>query len=119
MYLSPILLNQATKKINRYKTCRRMTVYLILPIVVISWMIGAHIGEVLHNEMMDSNVAMVAIFVLAFSYHRLDINITHSTANLKRLEDAPESLRSDPINGVVSLERQVNRSFWNVLKKGF
>lgn len=121
MNLSPLLLNKTTRKVNRYEMYRRMITYLALPILVTSWMIGPHIAELLptYYEMMDVASATFAGFVMGFVYIRIDTNIEHTLADLKRLEEAPESLRSNKIDGVVSLERQVNRSFWDVLKRGF
>ena len=121
MNLSPLLLDKTTRKVNRYEMYRRMITYLALPILVISGMIGQHIAELLptYIEMMSVASATFAGFLMAFIYIRIETNIKYTLADLKRLEEAPESLRTDPINGVVSLERQVNRSFWDVLKRGF
>jgi hypothetical protein len=120
MHLSPILITEVTKKVNKYKIYLRMIVFLAVPILVISWMIGTHIATtLLHYEMMSVGCATFAGFLMAFIYIRIETNIEYTLADLKRLEEVPESLRTDPINGVVSLERQVNRSFWDVLKRGF
>gem|GEM_PF-6335862 len=83
-------------------------------------MIGMHITSVLpHLEKMNVGCATVVAFLMTFIYIRIETNIEYTLADLKRLEEAPESLRSNPVNGVPSLERQVNRSFWNLLKRGF
>jgi len=83
-------------------------------------MIGMHITSVLpHLEKMNVGCATVVAFLMTFIYIRIETNIEYTLADLKRLEEAPESLRSNPVNGVASLERQVNRSFWNLLKRGF
>ena len=120
MHLSPLLITEVTKKVNKYKIYLRMIVFLAVPILVISWMIGTHIATtLLHYEMMSVGCATFAGFLMAFIYIRIETNIEYTLADLKRLEEVPESLRTDPINGVVSLERQVNRSFWDVLKRGF
>ena len=120
MHLSPILITEATKKVNKCEIYLRMIVFLAVPILVISWMIGTHIATtLLHYEMMSVGCATFAGFLMAFIYIRIETNIEYTLADLKRLEEVPESLRTDPINGVVSLERQVNRSFWDVLKRGF
>ena len=120
MHLSPLLINEVTKKVNKYKIYLRVIVFLAVPILVISWMIGTHIATtLLHYEMMSVGCATFAGFLMAFIYIRIETNIEYTLADLKRLEEVPESLRTDPINGVVSLERQVNRSFWDVLKRGF
>jgi hypothetical protein len=120
MHLSPILITEVTKKVNKYKIYLRVIVFLAVPILVISWMIGTHIATtLLHYEMMSVGCATFAGFLMAFIYIRIETNIEYTLADLKRLEEVPESLRTDPINGVVSLERQVNRSFWDVLKRGF
>ena len=120
MHLSPILITEVTKKVNKYKIYLRMIVFLAVPILVISWMIGTHIATtLLHYEMMSVGCATFAGFLMAFIYIRIETNIECTLADLKRLEEAPESLRSNPVNGVASLERQVNRSFWNLLKRGF
>jgi len=121
MNLSPLLLDKTTRKVNRYEIYRRMITYLALPILVISGMIGQHIAELLptYIEMMSVASATFAGFLMAFIYIRIESHIEHTKAHLKRLNEAPESLRSDAFDGVISLERQVNRSFWNVLKLGF
>jgi len=120
MHLSPLLITEVTKKVNKYKIYLRVIVFLAVPILVISWMIGTHIATtLLHYEMMSVSCATFAGFLMAFIYIRIETNIEYTLADLKRLEEVPESLRTDPINGVVSLERQVNRSFWDVLKRGF
>ena len=120
MHLSPLLVSQVTKKVNNYKIYLRMIVFLAVPILVISWMVGMHITTVLpHLEKMNVGCATVVAFLMAFIYIRIETNIEYTLADLKRLEEAPESLRSNPVNGVASLERQVNRSFWNLLKRGF
>jgi hypothetical protein len=120
MHLSPLLITEVTKKVNKYKIYLRVIVFLAVPILVISWMIGTHIATtLLHYEMMSVGCATFAGFLMAFIYIRIETNIEYTLADLKRLEEVPESLRTDPINGVVSLERQVNRSFWDVLKRGF
>ena len=120
MHLSPLLITEVTKKVNKYKIYLRMIVFLAVPILVISWIIGTHIATtLLHYEMMSVGCATFAGFLMAFIYIRIETHIEHTKAHLKRLNEAPESLRSDVFNGVISLERQVNRSFWNVLKLGF
>ena len=120
MHLSPLLITEVTKKVNKYKIYLRMIVFLAVPILVISWMIGTHIATtLLHYEMMSVGCATFAGFLMAFIYIRIETNIEYTLGDLKRLEEAPESLRSNPVSGVASLERQVNRSFWNLLKRGF
>ena len=120
MHLSPILITEVTKKVNKYKIYLRMIVFLAVPILVISWMIGMHITALLpHLEKMNVGCATVVTYLMAFIYIRIETNIEHTLGDLKRLEEAPESLRSNPVSGVASLERQVNRSFWNLLKRGF
>ncbi len=120
MHLSPHLLNETHKKVARYRLWERLIPYLALPILVLAYVGGLYLDDLFSvKDRMAVPAGTLAGFVLAFLYIRIETHITHTIAELQRLEDAPESLRCDPINGVALFELRIKRPFLDVLKRGF